>query len=340
MSWAPGNTAEAWSPGNGEVSVLTLEHLGGGSISIQGQNHEFGAGLSFEHLPGSISLAGENHEFVAGLSLEHLAGSITIQGSAKWWFESPAWQYVTVADLSKIGTEPTLADAAVGYTVEIGDVWKAPTQSEDGGAVQVFADLTFTVGPPTSGSDVLPAVWAWDASLDEYHGPEDLSINNPPILEHTPGSIVLAGSNHEIVAGLSLEHLPGAIDLQGQNHEFGITGRLSLPHTPGSIVLTGQNHELVTGLVLEHLAGQITITGQLHEFITHLVLEHLAGAISIQGQDHDFVTLGSWAPEHLPGQIILQGSSHEFGLLVLGSLIPKGSELLIMSTHSDRVLTL
>ena len=153
MPWALANRGWELS----EQTVIVLDHPVG-SVSVQGQAHQMQVGTTIDHPVGSVTVQGQPHQLQAGLTIDHAAGSVSVQGIDAIW-DGPHLQRISVTDLSQVGVTQTLADALSGVTAEIGDFWQLPTSSQDGGAVVAFGDMTFEVGPPTSGVDVLQNVF-------------------------------------------------------------------------------------------------------------------------------------------------------------------------------------
>lgn len=282
------------------------------------------------------------------------SGHVAIQGKSLTWLSS-GWQYITITSIASIGVVRTLYDSLdplYSLTPSIGDVWRVPVFSQDGGSVTVSVDGRFEIGAPTSGFDLLAAVMYFNIITGLWYGPADMTILNPPLmLSISPGHLTnqgkslsanvrrVLGSGRLIVFGhqMALRRLyvlnPGHLTASGKplllNHQLSIqpgritvagkvlalAARLTLSIVPGHVTTAGKQFSLDRALAIE--PGHLTIGGSGVELFTGLPLFVEPGHLSVLGQVLRFDKRLLVTPGHLSvsGRNLLIKSTGAIGLI-------------------------
>ena len=241
----------------------------------------------------AIAVVGQSVSLLGGLALGLTPAQIVVTEVELGYWQSGAWQYTEVTDLSKIGVEIALFDGLSGVTPEIGDVWRTPVLSQDGGPVTVFGDGTYMIVPPTSGPDVLEDVMYLDGSLQVWHGPTDYNVNDQVHLDLTSGQIAVAGQDVGLLGGLSLDLMPAQVAVLGLGVSLTTSGVLELDLTPATLAVAASNVGLLTGLELGVNPGAIVVTGLDVELATTRVLEFTPGQLVVLGLNVQLTGEGS-----------------------------------------------
>ena len=252
-------------------------------VTATGQDIALDAGVTLGVTAAAIGVAGQPVGLLGGLSLGVTPAQLVVTEVELGCWQSGAWQYTAVTDLSKIGLEITLFDGLSGVTPEIGDVWRTPVLSQDGGAVTVFGVGTYMIGPPTSGPDVLEDVMYLDVSLQVWHGPTDYNVNDQVHLDLTSGQIAVAGQDVSLLGGRSLDLTPAQVAVLGLGVGLTTSGVLELVLTPATLAVAASNVELLTGVELGVNPGATVVTGLDVELVTMRVLELTPGLLAALG---------------------------------------------------------
>ena len=219
-----------------------------GSVSVQGQVHEFGlnpgAPIVLNHAAGAINIQGRTHEFRAGLSLDHAAGQVAVQGQDHIFGLAPA--SINVGTLSQDAVTPEqialylpttgAVDQATTATVEYRisgagvyldaqPLWRIQPQYTSATPADAFSGVIFglipgnsydvrvTVTEPGVGSVVLTETFTTRA-LPAASGAATTSVTteaelNAAISAASPGDVI------EITAGFTVTSAIVIAGLQG-----------------------------------------------------------------------------------------------------------------------------
>lgn len=204
--------------------------------------------------------------------------NLGIDGKSIGDWGSSAWQYINVTNVSLFGSEVTLFDSLSGVTPAVGDKWRIPTFSSDGGQVTGFGNGRFSVSSPTSGQDTLPNVLYFDTSAGTWLGPETLTIQEPDT-DLAVSPISRLGSRGKVIEwNLTRDLTPAATNLS--SYQIRIDRLYPLT---GGVTATGRDINLDGGLPV--IEANLTASGQTIDLLNQLTLQVQAGGAAINSQD-------------------------------------------------------
>lgn len=221
-------------------------------------------------------------------------GHLTTHGKSQTWL-STAWQYITITSIGSIGVLRTLYDSldpAFSLTPSVGDVWRVPTLSQDGGTITVAVDGRFEIGAPTSGFDVMPAVLYYNLINQQWYGPADFTILDAPLtLPIGRGHLSLQGKQLQMARTRLV--VPGHLVVFG--HQVALRRLYSI--TQGHLTLTGKPTQLNRQMAIQR--GHLTLAGKTITLAARLTLSIVPGHLTQSGKTLKLNRSIAIAPGHL-----------------------------------------
>ena len=170
--------------------------------------------LSLVLTPANLSLASQT--IINDRVIPIVPANLTATGGNLGDVGSSAWQYLNVTSTSLIGQEATLFNMLSAVTPVVGDKWRLPRFSSDGGEIIGYGNGRFQISQPTAGPDSMENILFYDKSEDTWHGPQTATIysaaKNLPVIPPNlscRGNIITLTTQRDVV--------PTSLSLTGQD---------------------------------------------------------------------------------------------------------------------------